>query len=80
MLAGAPFAGRSDKVPRLSLTMALMEDSGWYLPRWEEVAPLDYGRDAGCSLLRQGAVAWAAAHPKQELFCPPGSSQGEGGG
>jgi hypothetical protein len=33
MLGAAPFQGRADKAPRLTLTMALMEDSGWYLPR-----------------------------------------------
>lgn len=33
MLGAANFQGRADKVPRMTLTMALAEDSGWYLPR-----------------------------------------------
>ncbi|WIA21793.1 hypothetical protein OEZ85_004177 [Tetradesmus obliquus] len=69
MLSAAPFAGRSDKLPRLQLTAALLQDSGWYLPRAAAVPPLDFGAGAGCGWLGSAAGAWAAGRPGQQLYC-----------
>jgi hypothetical protein len=62
-------AGRSDKLPRLQLTAALLQDSGWYLPRSSAMPPLDFGAGAGCSWLGSSAGAWAAGRPGQQLYC-----------
>lgn len=62
-------AGRSDKLPRLQLTAALLQDSGWYLPRAAAVPPLDFGAGAGCGWLGSAAGAWAAGRPGQQLYC-----------
>jgi leishmanolysin-like peptidase len=71
MLAAAPFVGRPDKLPRLTLTMALLEDSGWYAPRWDAVPPLDFGAGAGCALLTARAEQYVKLYPAQELYCRP---------
>jgi hypothetical protein len=49
--------------------MALLEDSGWYLPNWDQVPPLDFGRGAGCGLVQRRGEAYAAANPRQSWFC-----------
>lgn len=69
MLPSSPYAGRTDKLPRLALTMALLEDSGWYVPNWSEVPPLDFGKGAGCGFVRSRADTFVAANPRQPWFC-----------
>jgi hypothetical protein len=62
-------AGRSNKLPRLQLTAALLRDSGWYLPRAAAMPPLDFGAGAGCGWLAASAGAWVAGRPGQQLYC-----------
>eukprot|EP00877_Chromochloris_zofingiensis_P003960 jgi/Chrzof1/13565/Cz08g02100.t1 len=71
MLASSAFAGRQDKVPRLQLTAALLEDTGWYLPRWDAIPSLDFGWQSGCQLLDAGPGAGLP----DDLFCTPGQSE-----
>jgi hypothetical protein len=69
LLCTYPSAGRSDKLPRLQLTAALLQDSGWYLPRAAAMPPLDFGAGAGCGWLAASAGAWVAGRPGQQLYC-----------
>jgi hypothetical protein len=51
--------GTASSTPVFSrLTLALFEDSGWYLPDYSIADPLGWGRNQGCSFATQGCPAW----------------------
>ena len=56
------------------LTMAVAEDSRWYLANWEAVGRTAFGHGGGCDFLSESCVAYQAAHPSQEFFCRPTSN------
>lgn len=64
-------AGRPDKHPRLQLTAALFEDTGWWIPRWKEIAPLDFGRNGGCDFYQNLGMPYIAANDNQQFYCQP---------
>ena len=37
-----------------SLTLALLEDSGWYSVDYSAAEPLEWGRGKGCDFINQG--------------------------
>lgn len=53
------------------LTLALLEDTGWYLGNWSLAAYLDWGRNAGCDFVQLTAAAFMAkyASVQQPWFC-----------
>ncbi|WIA20451.1 hypothetical protein OEZ85_004860 [Tetradesmus obliquus] len=51
------------------ITLAFMQDSGWYDVNWGEVGFLDWGWQAGCDFVGKTCTAYAAAHPGQQFFC-----------
>jgi len=69
MLASTAFAGRADKLPRLTLTMALFQDSGWYLPMWDQVPPMEFGQGAGCGIVQRRTEVYTLINPKQNWYC-----------
>ncbi len=74
MLASSTFSTAGEP-PRLSrLTLALLEDSGWYIGNWTAVGgPLQWARNTGCVLPTQGCQAYMAsstpAAQQQNMFC-----------
>lgn len=44
------------------ITLSLMEDSGWYVPHYDQAGKLVWGRKAGCALVT-GAYPLGMEHP-----------------
>ena len=40
------------------ITMALMEDTGWYMPNYELADDLKWGRGLGCDFALQSCMEW----------------------
>ena len=38
--------------------MALMEDTGWYMPNYELADDLKWGRNLGCDFALQSCMEW----------------------
>eukprot|EP01084_Bolivina_argentea_P279140 477178_1 len=60
----------SDLTYYTEFTLALMEDSGWYLPKFEYAEPFAFGKDAGCSYFSDDCVN-KASHDSNfpKYFC-----------
>ncbi len=60
-----------------ALTLALLEDSGWYLPNYEVAQNLPFGLGAGCAFIEDSCIQggelpdWAVG-----TFCNSGGSIG----
>ena len=52
-----------------SLTMALAEDSGWYVANWDQGATLPLVQEAGCGFLEGSCEAFAATTNGREVMC-----------
>lgn len=66
MVATSP-AAAAGAAPRLSpLTLALLEDTGWYAASWQYAMPLEWAKGAGCDF----AARAPARQAEQKLFCP----------
>jgi len=50
-----------------AITMGLAEDSGWYLPIYEQAQALPFGRNEGCEFISD--TCWALASQDNEFFC-----------
>jgi hypothetical protein len=50
-----------------AITMGLAEDSGWYLPIYEQAQVLPFGRNEGCEFISD--TCWALASQNNEFFC-----------
>jgi hypothetical protein len=61
------------------LTMALLEDSGWYSPRWHNAAVLTLSNGAGCGWFSQTQAQYTASNPSTGLYCTPVNSGGARG-
>ena len=51
------------------LTLALLEDSGWYVARWHNAGQLGVGQGAGCDWVDKTQSEFLAAHPSSYLYC-----------
>ena len=40
------------------ITMALMEDTGWYMPNYEMADTLKWGKGMGCDFALESCLAW----------------------
>lgn len=40
------------------ITLALMEDSGWYKPNYSMAQPLTWGKDLGCDFVMKSCKDW----------------------
>ncbi|KAG1664602.1 hypothetical protein FOA52_004477 [Chlamydomonas sp. UWO 241] len=56
------------------VTLALLEDSGWYIGDYTYSGSLDWGYHAGCSFVQDTCTAYVAAVPTQIFFCSASSS------
>jgi hypothetical protein len=61
-MSGAP----NERAVFSAITMALIDDSGWYSAAWELQGNLGFGKDAGCSFLDKGCN-----HNKVRYHPPP---------
>mmetsp|Transcript_16966 Transcript_16966/g.42574 ORF Transcript_16966/g.42574 Transcript_16966/m.42574 type:complete len:401 (+) Transcript_16966:110-1312(+) len=51
------------------LSYALMEDSGWYLPKWDTVRRINEASGAGCDFVNERCSEYHAANADAGLFC-----------
>jgi hypothetical protein len=51
------------------VTLAFMEDSGWYLPFWDAAGHLDWGHEAGCDFIGQTCSQYVKTNPEQRFYC-----------
>ena len=68
---------------RLSeLTLAALQDSGWYVPRWQYAMPLDLtglpAATLGCALATSSCQSFQASQPGT-FYCEPNSTTTSGG-
>lgn len=40
------------------LTLAVMEDTGWYVPNYERADPLHWGQNQGCEFAKKSCKYW----------------------
>eukprot|EP00741_Cyanophora_paradoxa_P006309 tig00000989_g6116.t1 len=73
-------AGELQHRPKFSaITLALFQDSGWYLPDYTAADPLYWGRNAGCPFALERCIAQGASGPvsvSAPHFCSTPSSTG----
>ena len=46
------------------ITMALMEDTGWYLPNYDMADDFKWGRNLGCDFARKSCLEWMESRQK----------------
>lgn len=74
MVASQLFAA-SGAPPRISrMTLAFMEDSGWYVANYAVAGYMDWGAGDGCSLPQSTCSTFQANNPSQNLFCSTSES------
>ena len=58
-----------------NITLALLEDTGWYSPNWEAAGALKWGRGAGCSMMTGSCLPPDRQQPEEATaddgFCSP---------
>ncbi|GMH33198.1 hypothetical protein BSKO_01032 [Bryopsis sp. KO-2023] len=59
-----------------SITLGLIDDSGWYEAVSEKAGYLRWGKDAGCDFLTESCQSYALSHPGQDYFCGNEGVQG----
>ena len=53
------------------ISLALMEDTGWYKANYEMAEPLDWGRNLGCLFVKNNCRAWIADRIEHKLSTAP---------
>ena len=53
------------------ITLALMEDTGWYRVNYDMAEDLDWGKDLGCLFVKNNCRAWIADRIEQKLHTAP---------
>jgi leishmanolysin-like peptidase len=53
------------------ITMALMEDTGWYLPNYDMADDFKWGRDLGCDFAVKSCLEWMERRQNQGLSIHP---------
>lgn len=53
------------------ITLALMEDTGWYKANYKMAEPLDWGRNLGCLFAKNNCRAWIANQIENKLHTAP---------
>ncbi|KAI8473133.1 MAG: hypothetical protein J3K34DRAFT_466746 [Monoraphidium minutum] len=66
-------SGKPDTVSRM--TLAYMQDTGWYDVNWDNAGFLSWGYKAGCDFAMGNCEAFMRANPKQQYFCSPGDAE-----
>ncbi|EFJ43569.1 hypothetical protein VOLCADRAFT_96170 [Volvox carteri f. nagariensis] len=71
MVASTIFAADGSPARVSNLTLAYLDDTGWYVTNRSAAGLLSWGRGAGCDLPTKSCSAYMAAAPGQKLFCDP---------
>lgn len=50
-------------------TLALLNDTGWYEPIWEDAGWIEWGRGWGCDFVQLSCYDFMTKYPEQKFFC-----------
>lgn len=63
-------AAMTDRAALSNITLAVLEDSGWFIPDYSAASALEYGRGRGCEFLEGTCGVEADQKPAFEgIFC-----------
>ncbi|WIA15148.1 hypothetical protein OEZ85_001835 [Tetradesmus obliquus] len=69
MVATNLFAVYGKPATMSRITLAFMQDTGWYDVDWDSAGFLNWGWQAGCDFVGKTCADFAAANPSQQYFC-----------
>jgi hypothetical protein len=69
MVATNLFAVYGKPATMSRITLAFMQDTGWYDVDMEAAGFLNWGHSAGCAFVEKTCNDWIAANPNQQYFC-----------
>lgn len=69
MVSTEKFSSYAAPATMSKLTLALMEDTGWYVANYDAAGFLDWGYQAGCGFLQESCSDYISKNPKQPWFC-----------
>jgi hypothetical protein len=69
MLATVLFSAYGGGGRMSPLTLALLQDTGWYEVNMTHAGYLEWGRGAGCGFVSDSCWAFMKANPEQPYFC-----------
>ena len=59
------------------ITMALMEDTGWYMPNYEMADNLKWGKGMGCDFALESCLSWMEKRQSQGKSIHPFCNKGK---
>ncbi|KAF8060553.1 Invadolysin [Scenedesmus sp. PABB004] len=71
MVATNLFAVYGKPATMSRITLAFMQDTGWYDVDWSAAGFLNWGYKAGCDFVAKTCADYIAAHPEQQYYCSP---------
>eukprot|EP00878_Enallax_costatus_P007236 GHUV01007582.1.p1 GENE.GHUV01007582.1~~GHUV01007582.1.p1 ORF type:complete len:635 (+),score=97.10 GHUV01007582.1:1-1905(+) len=51
------------------ITLAFMQDTGWYDVQWDQAGFLNWGWQAGCDFVSKTCTDYMSANPNQQFYC-----------
>jgi len=69
MVATNLFAVYGKPATMSRITLAFMQDTGWYDVDMDAAGFLNWGYNAGCAFVEKTCNDWIAANPSQQFFC-----------
>lgn len=69
MVATNMFAVYGKPATMSRITLAFMQDTGWYDVNWDSAGFLDWGWQAGCTFAQGTCDAYITANPQQQFYC-----------
>jgi len=76
MCGSLPSSRHGKKSQLSSMTMAWAEDTGWYVPVYENQGYREWGKGAGCSVVTRDCASAAPVDSSGKFFCPAASVDG----
>ena len=65
------FAIQKINIGAFRITMALMEDTGWYLPNYAMAEELKWGKGLGCDFAMKSCKEWMDTRTRQKKSIHP---------
>lgn len=69
MVATNLFAVYGKPATMSRITLAFMQDTGWYDVDMDAAGYLNWGAGAGCDFVEKTCADWIAQNPSQQFFC-----------
>jgi hypothetical protein len=69
MVATNMFAVYGKPATMSRITLAFMQDTGWYDVNWDSAGFMDWGWQSGCTFATGTCDAYITANPQQQFYC-----------